>query len=504
MRRELLLVAAACAAPLYVSAQSPIGTLEHAAASITAEDIYERVGVMAHDSMMGRDTPSPGLDMTAAYIAAEFSRMGLLPGGDKGSFIQRYPLRTTQLAVDRSTVKVDRGPTWRVGPDLLVRFGSLSETVTGPVVVVDGGSVGMEAIERTDMTGAVVVLTSSSDRRFYRTVQAIYNQGASAVIQISQRSDNAWAGMSQRQGRASTRKGWGESGSSAVLLEIREAAIAPVLNDHGFELAPALQRAERPFSVRRLRDLRLTIDLQYAALETTSAPNVVGILEGSNPVLKNEYVLFSAHMDHVGVGGSVDGDSIYNGADDDASGTAAIIEVAEAYTMLTPRPERSMIFLAVSGEEKGLWGSEYFAENPYRPIDQIVANLNSDMVSRNWSDTVVVIGKEHSDLGETMNRVNAEHPELNMHAIDDIWPEERFYFRSDHFNFARKGVPILFFFTGTHEDYHQVSDELEKINADKAARITQLIFHLGLEIANNPEKPKWDPESYNQIVEPVP
>jgi Zn-dependent M28 family amino/carboxypeptidase len=231
---------------------------------------------------------------------------------------------------------------------------------------------------------------------------------------------------------------------------------------------------------------------------------VVGILEGSDPDLRNEYVLFSAHMDHIGIRPPVQGDSIANGADDDASGTVAIIEMAEAYAMLNPRPKRSLIFLAVSGEEKGLWGSEYFAENPSVPLTQIVADLNADMISRNWTDTVVVIGKEHSDLGSTMNRVNGEHPELNMDAIDDLWPEERFYFRSDHYNFARKGVPILFFFTGTHEDYHQVTDEVDRINAEKAARIVQLMFYVGLEVANNPQRPQWDPASYNQIVELVP
>jgi Zn-dependent M28 family amino/carboxypeptidase len=289
-----------------------------------------------------------------------------------------------------------------------------------------------------------------------------------------------------------------------VALEIREAAIAPVLLEHGYNLGLAQARTQQPVKVTHLRDLRLTVSLEYETLDQVSAPNVVGILEGSDPMLKNEYVLFSAHIDHVGVGRPVDGDSIFNGADDDASGTAAIIEAAEAYAMLSPRPKRSMIFLGVSGEEKGLWGSEYFAENPAVSITQIVANLNADMVGRNWKDTVVVIGKEHSDLGDTLNRVSEEHPELGMQAIDDIWPEERFYFRSDHYNFARKGVPILFFFTGTHEDYHQVTDELERIDVEKAARITRLMFHLGLRVANNPERPKWDPESYSQIVEVVP
>jgi Zn-dependent M28 family amino/carboxypeptidase len=168
--------------------------------------------------------------------------------------------------------------------------------------------------------------------------------------------------------------------------------------------------------------------------------------------------------------------------------------------MLDPAPKRSIIFLTVSGEERGLWGSGYFATHPSVPLEQIVADLNADMISRNQPDSIVVIGKEHSNLGTTLNRVVAAHPELNMVASDDIWPEENFYSRSDHFNFARRGVPVLFFFCGTTEDYHQVTDEVEKIDASKAARVTQIMFYLGLEVANTAERPQWNPESYAEIV----
>ena len=167
---------------------------------------------------------------------------------------------------------------------------------------------------------------------------------------------------------------------------------------------------------------------------------------------------------------------------------------------MTPRPKRSIIFLNVSGEEKGLWGSEYFTTHPAVPITSIVADLNMDMIGRNWRDTIVAIGKEHSDLGATLNRVAASHPELNMQPIDDIWPEQDFYRRSDHFNFARKGVPILFFFNGTHEDYHQVGDSPDKIDTEKEARVAQLVFYLGLEVANASQRPKWNPDSYRAIV----
>ena len=301
--------------------------------TITPEDMAHRIGVVAHDSMMGRATPSPGLDLTAEWAAAELRRMGLRGGAPDGGFVQRYPLAT------------------------------------------------------------------------------------------------------------------GAGG------------------------------------------------------DTGTAPNVVAVLEGSDPALRGQHVVFSAHMDHVGVGPpDARGDSIYNGADDDASGVAAVLEVAEAMASLPTPPRRSTIFLLVSGEEGGLWGSDWYAEHPTVPLDSLVANVNVDMVGRNWSDTIVAIGKEHSDLGETLEQVSARHPELGMAPVDDLWPEERFYFRSDHYNFARRGVPVLFFFSGTHEDYHMPGDEPSRIDVEKASRVARLLFLLGVEIGDADEPPAWDRQSYRSIV----
>jgi Zn-dependent M28 family amino/carboxypeptidase len=250
-----------------------------------------------------------------------------------------------------------------------------------------------------------------------------------------------------------------------------------------------------------------TITVRDTVLSRTSSPNTVGILEGTDLALKNEYIVFSAHMDHVGTAGqsgsacrAVGADSICNGADDDASGTIGVVELAEAYSRPGARPKRSLIFLTVSGEEQGLDGSAWFANHPPVPMAQVVANINMDMIGRNWKDTIAVIGKEHSDLGRTLNRVNTAHPELKMTAVDDLWPEQNFYRRSDHYNFAVKGVPILFFFNGVHPDYHRPSDSAEKIDAEKEARILKLIYYLGLEVGNVAERPKWVPESYKQIV----
>lgn len=240
------------------------------------------------------------------------------------------------------------------------------------------------------------------------------------------------------------------------------------------------------------------------AFDPETAPNVVAVLEGSDPELADEYVIYSAHMDHVGVreprGESTD--SVYNGADDNASGTVTLMEVAEAMASMPveARPRRSMLFLWVSGEERGLLGSAAYAQDPSVPLESMVANFNVDMVGRNWTDTIVAIGKEHSDLGATMNRVNDANPDLGMTAIDDIWPEENFYRRSDHFNFARRGVPVLFFFNGTHEDYHRASDEVAKLDTEKMARIGKLLLLLGVEVGNADDRPQWNPSSFEEYA----
>ncbi len=229
------------------------------------------------------------------------------------------------------------------------------------------------------------------------------------------------------------------------------------------------------------------------------APNVVAIFPGADPTLRNEYVVLSAHMDHVGVGRPVRGDSIYNGADDDASGTSALLEVAEAFASLQQRPARSILFLAVSGEEKGLLGSEYFSDHPTVPIGSIVANVNIDMIGRNAPGDIVVIGKNYSSLGPLVERMAAQNPRLGLAASDDRWPEERFFFRSDHYNFARKEIPSIFFFAGTHEDYHQPSDHVERLDVDKAARVSRLVFLTTHAIATDPQRPQWTPSGLREI-----
>ena len=495
------------AGPLAAQAEEPAGPTD-AVATITPSDVASRIGILAHDSMLGRDTPSRGLELTAQYVAGQFRRFGLRPGGENGGWLQRYPITRRRLELASSRVVLQMGRTSATATlDRDARFvaGDMPrEPVGGPAVLV-GGRVTPEAVSGMKLRDKVVLYVHDyakpSPVDAAQVARAIRLSKPKAIVAISNLDSAAFAARIPKA--APERFGMDLRLNSPPSVEVSEAVVAPVLRAARVSLAE-VRKSTGPVT-RELPGLTATVILKEIVTDSLSAPNTIGIVEGSDPALRNEYLVFSAHMDHIGVTAGLR-DSINNGADDNASGTAGVVELAEAFSRPGARPRRSVIFLTVSGEEKGLWGSRYFSEHPTVPIEQIVANINLDMLGRNWADTIVAIGKEHSDLGATLERVNAAHPELRMVAIDDRWPEERFYFRSDHYNFARKGVPAIFFFNGVHQDYHRVTDSPDKINSEKESRILKLLYYLGEEIGNAPGRPAWDPESYRLIVEdpPVP
>jgi hypothetical protein len=254
-----------------------------------------------------------------------------------------------------------------------------------------------------------------------------------------------------------------------------------------------------------------------AKIDRAITQNVVGMIEGADPILKKEYVAIGAHYDHVGMSRNAEGDKIFNGADDDGSGTVATLAIAQALAKGPARPKRSVLFVWHAGEEKGLWGSEFFTDNPTVPIEQIGAQLNIDMIGRSKKagdrnpanrdltgpNELYVIGSKmmSTDLGNLSEEVNNSYLKLAFnYKYDDPNDNERFFYRSDHYNYAKKGVPIIFYFSGVHEDYHGLADTADKIDYQKMEKVTRTIFAMMWRLANAPARPKVDKPLAPQVA----
>jgi hypothetical protein len=455
---------------------------------ISAADMRARISFLASDSLRGRATPSRGLEMAADYVAAEFGRFEL--EAPPGGYVQRYRLARTRIGESWSLSLSRAGS--RVSLHYEQDFWGLpwaAGTVEGQLRFV-GAAPPAEAAESAGPEIWVAELTPGvSLQDWLREAEAA---GAGGIIFVFDGEVGPYLPALRSAGETVYDVGEEEPPLPAVLAA--RDALGTALKRLGLESWPA---AASPSATASQVSARLTADLGE---QTMTAPNVVAIARGSDPRLRNEYVLVTAHMDHLGVGTPVNGDSIYNGADDNASGTAGVLEVAEAVAALAKGPRRSIMFATMSGEERGLLGSSWFVEHPPVPLNRVVADVNVDMIGRNWEDTISVIGKPYSTLGTLVDSVAAAHPELGLAVAGDLWPAEGFFFRSDHFNFARKGIPAIFFFNGVHEDYHQPSDEVEKIEFEKAARVAGLVYQVAVAVANGERRPEWDPRIRDRIV----
>jgi Zn-dependent M28 family amino/carboxypeptidase len=461
------------------------GAAGRAAATITGADVLQRLSIIAHDSMRGRDTPSRGLEMTAAYVAGQFRSFKLNPAGDSGSFIQRYPYASRHIDNTIHMLESVGGRTaLTFGSDFFVVPAEVDSVVGTPYFLgtMDGAPVPPNLRGRILVAAVPDTFGPSWQARVGELLPAAMGAGAGALILILDPKFTT-------RTIAALAAPLSEQVAPFPVFGVRADAIAPLLAGTGLAIATVF--AATPVPARELTGLSLRLRTPFSE-SNAQVPNVVAILPGSDPVLRDEYVVFSAHMDHVGVGSAnAKGDSIFNGADDDGSGTTAIMEIAQAFAALPAPPRRSLIFLTVSGEEKGLLGSSWFVEHPPVPAARIVADINIDMIGRNNPDSVTAIGLEYSTLGPSASQVSKAYPELHLIVAPDLTPEEQLFLRSDHFNFARKDIPAIFFTTGLHKDYHEASDEVASINIEKLARVARLAFLLGYTVANDTVKPSW-------------
>ena len=477
--------------------------------SIRADDLRSYLTVLSSDELQGRETSYAGEKMAAEYIAAHFTSLGLKPLGDDRTYLQHYDVDLVRVS-DSSVIALAGGSRPQVFRWLkdFIGFGSRDVECGGSVACVGYSDNRIPAADRQSLAGKIVMTFIGSrtgaplpvrrgmlrgarrDSGAVATLVVAADTGATSYERLfalfsasgAPRGMMTLKGDSVRQARL---------GAPSFLVS--PALAKAILETGGMSLADLRAEASRDsvFTPRTVSGALVSINT-FAQREQRRAENVVGLLEGSDPGRRGDVVVFSAHFDHLGVGG--DG-AIYHGADDDGSGTAMVMELAAAFARNPVRPKCSVVFLAVSGEEKGLLGSAYYTAHPAIPLDRTVADFNADMIGR--MDTT----HEHAGSGpytyligsdkistELDSILRVANRESNNIALDYTYNTERdpnqFYRRSDHYNFARKGVPIAFFFTGTHADYHRPTDTIDKILFDRMVKIGQLVYYAGWKTAN--------------------
>lgn len=443
--------------------------------TITAENLRDYLTFIASDALQGRDTPSQGLDVAAQFIAFHLKRWGVKPGGDEGTYFQKIPMVKTGYDEAKSGITLEGG-SLRYGEGFAIDRGNGS--ATGALVVIE------KAVGQTPVQGKVVLLgtEASADE-----TGAAFSAGAVAVI----RSATGQAWWRRQAGLVSRRAFWRMETSPTP----EPPSAAPVVTVGPDALEQLKASAGKSVTVNVV-----------AKLDRIYTQNVVGIVEGVDPKLKSEYVALGAHYDHVGVG-TGSGDTIFNGADDDGSGTVAVLNIAEAAAKA--RPKRSLLFVWHAGEEKGLQGSAYFTAKPTVPLANVTAQLNIDMIGRSkpagdtkpanrelsGPSSIYVIGTTmmSTELGKLIHSTNSQYLKLDYDPrYDSPTDPNRFFFRSDHYNYAKNGIPICFWFDGVHEDYHRPGDEVSKIDFLKMEKITKTIFLTAVNVANLPTRPKVD------------
>ncbi|MEP6920557.1 MAG: M28 family peptidase [bacterium] len=499
--------------------------------TISAAQMRDYLYFIASDEMAGRDTPSNGLDTTAKFLAMNLSRWGFKPAGDEGSFLQKIALRRDTINKEKTRAALN-DQTLTFGEDY-IPAGKGGEGSGSLVFAGNGWFVKskVDSYQGIDAKGKIAVIFTPPDglprgirptdlagkhgEDWMDPAEYARKQGAVGIILVPGFQFLAhWDRTRQRVselGATTVAKFQAETGPSLATI-IASPRLTNLLFQGEKQNAGSLFEASsagklpEPFELNAEKKVSLKV---VNKSEPLSTQNVVAVFEGSDSILKNEYVAIGAHYDHVGVGTPVNGDSIYNGADDDGSGTTALLAIAEALAKAPTRPRRSVLFVWHAGEEKGLWGSRYFTNYPTIPLEKIVTQINIDMIGRSKKEgdtnpknrelsgpnEIYVIGSKmmSTELGDLSESVNKGYLNLSYnYRYDDPNDPNRFFFRSDHFNYARKGIPIIFFFDGEHEDYHRPGDSADKIDYQKMEKVARTIYIMLWELGNRPARPVVD------------
>lgn len=481
--------------------------------SITPEEMKAHVYYLASDLMRGRNTPSPELDTCAVYIAREFASYGLKSVETDESYFQSFNVQRARLSEPNtlSLKTASRDTSYRIKNDFVPLHLTANRKVTASVVFVGYGITAPEYnyddYQGVDAKGKIVLIFTNEPQEKDSTsvfdgakntdhsklmikVENAMDHGAVGLLLVStpihsfRRPPNPWPSLMRNAPENAIPLALEEPVEKRIVcMRIGKELADDLLEGTGYAYKVIHQQIDKNLTSQSFDIPNLTITME-TTLDAEKYPtqNVVGFWEGSDPVLKNEIVIIGAHYDHVGA----PNDSIYNGADDNASGTAGVMEIAEAFSLCKTRPKRSILFMTFAGEEKGLFGSRYYADDPIFPIENVVAMLNLDMISRNDTNEVAIIGsKTSTDLKEINEKCNES---IGMKLAYD---QDRYFLQSDHYSFYRKDIPVLFYNTKDTPDLHRTTDDPEKIIPEKMARIGQLIFATAWVVANRADRPNF-------------
>jgi len=470
---------------------------------VSTDDLKEYLSIIASDALEGRETGTRGQKMAAAFIAAHFQELGLT-GPVNGSYYQPVDLFSSTL----TEVYLKAGQTRFDNYSGVVYSGSADSKgeVTIPVVFIGNGTeADLAQVDVKDK--AVLFLTKETSLRGNKTVAMLREKGAKLLlVNNTENVSDFDVFATQMKGflsgaRLSLEKPKETTNSGLFLLS--PAAVEKTMGTTMEKLKKAAAEDPKKNALKKVK----ATTIQYTvttSLKITKSDNVLGYLEGTDK--KDELVVITAHYDHIGKSKSGTGDLINNGADDDGSGTVSVMALAKAFATAKSEgkgPRRSILFMTVTGEEKGLLGSEYYSEHPIFPLENTVVDLNIDMVGRrdpqhkDSTPYVYVIGSDKlsAELHTLSESVNKSTTNLIFdYTYNDQNHPERLYYRSDHWNFAKKNIPIIFYFDGIHEDYHKPSDEVSKIEFDLLAKRAQCVFFTAWEIANRDQRIPVDPE----------
>jgi Zn-dependent M28 family amino/carboxypeptidase len=509
--------------------------------SADASRIKSHLRFLSDDLLEGRDTGARGHEIASLYIAAEFEKYGLTPAGDDGTYMQR--INFVQANIEQSSIKLSlkgsQGDVTLSYPKQFLTYPNPVEEKTrmaGKLVFVGYGIIAPELqhddYQGIDVKGKVVVTLSGKPRSFPSEEGAHFGSSSEKFRHASENGAVGFITISTPTAEKvrpyqnllnflhTPAVRWldKDGNPSGVYPQIKGSAYFSketaefIFEDAELNLKQIYAMLEKDESPK---GFDLSLDIQLASTSThksISSPNVAAILEGSDPSLKNDYVVYSAHSDHIGFAKTVKKDKINNGAMDNASGTSVLMETARLFSQLDVSPKRSILFLAVTGEEKGLLGSDYYAQNPTVPTGSMVANVNLDMpiLTYEFAD-VIEFGANHSDM---KNSVAKAAKKIGLELSPDPMPEQALFTRSDHYSFVKQGIPSVFLVPGFKSadpeidgsiqfsqflktNYHKPGDDFSQdFNWKAATKFAEVNYHIGLTLANQAQRSSWNKDDF--------